>query len=135
MDIKFDSNMVSDYDEIYSLNINTKLFTDLKDVEIISLDHPFIHFFRGFVHNSLQNNIIKHGWYHVPTKTAKFYLEYIDQHIGNAIHLAWNTFWEKDNLDVSIYKSYCGQLYKSNEYDIEKIKFYKELINRFIDSF
>ncbi len=36
MDIQFNNNMISDYEEIYSLNVDTKLFTELKEVEIIN---------------------------------------------------------------------------------------------------
>jgi hypothetical protein len=126
-----DKQIIGDYDEIYELNIDTKSFTNLDGIEIIDNKHQFISFLKGFTHNMIEIDI-DHGWFHIESKTAKFIIT--KQHpskVGNIIHLAWQKFWNNNyyDYDVSIYSKYCGQFYKSNEYEIDKKSFYKDLIN------
>ena len=135
----FNNFNVNDYDEIYEVNINTYLFTDLTDIEIIDNKHPFYHYFNGFTHNLYENYII-HGYYHVPTKIVKFYVTNSCK-IGNPLSICWKKYWEHkseniENIDynsIYIYENYCGILYKSNDYEMDKNIFYKEFIKQLLD--
>ena len=124
---------INDYDIIDiedddkpSININTKKFTDLTDIVILEDDHPFYRFFTGFTHNMYKDYKIYHGYYHVPTGMAKFFVQNPIK-IGNALSIAWKKYINTIYYP-SIYKSYCGELYKSNDYEIDEKVFYKQLI-------
>ena len=134
--VKHFNNYINDYDIIDiedndKPSINTKLFTDLTDIVILEDDHPFYSFFTGFTHNMYEDNKIYHGYYHVPTGIAKFYV-YYSVEIGNALSIAWKKYINTIYYP-SIYKSYCGELYKSNEYEIDEKVFYKQLINHLMN--
>ena len=113
-------------DDKPSININTKKFTDLTDIVILEDDHPFYRFFTGFTHNMYKDYEIYHGYYHVPTGMAKFFVQNPIK-IGNALSIAWKKYINTIYYP-SIYKSYYGELYKSNEYQIDEKVFYKQLI-------
>ena len=59
----FSTYNIYDYDKLTDYNIDTKVFTDLTDVEIIDEKHPFIAFLNGFSHYLTEGEIL-HGWYH-----------------------------------------------------------------------
>lgn len=129
----FSTYNIYDYDKLIDHNIDTKLFTDLTDVEIIDEKHPFIAFLNGFSHYLTEGEIL-HGWYHIPTQTAKFYVKSNPSKYGNIIHCAWERYWKAGHLwlPVHIYGEYCGELYESNEYDIDRPKCYKDLMKHLL---
>ena len=131
--MEFHINNICDYDKITDL-VETELFTKLDDIEIIDENHPFIHFVKGltilFDDRIFQN--ILHGWYHKEIGTAKFLVRNPSE-TGNVIVNAWRIFIGFENADVYIYSRYCGQIYKSNEYETDKKYFYKKIIKELID--
>jgi hypothetical protein len=118
----------SNYDEII---INDEKTLNMKnlDCKIMDENHSFIGFVKGFIHNSIDIDII-HGWYHIESKKAKFIVGDHPSIYGDIIHLAWQKYWNNNgyNYDVSIYSTYCGQLYESNEFDIDNNKTLKKVI-------
>lgn len=134
MAISFDKDLIlySSYDYIRNdeLDINTEKFNKLDGIEIIDDKHPFISYIRGFVHDSIDIKII-HGWYHIESKTVKFFVGDHPSKYGDIIHLVWQN--NNDDYDVSIYYTYCGDLYESNEYDIDNKKAYKKIFKNIFD--
>jgi hypothetical protein len=135
--MEFNTHNILDYDKIRDL-VDTNLFTNLDGVEIIDEGHPFIHFLKGltvFIDDKIYQNIL-HGWFHKETATAKF-LVTLPSKVGNFIIYAWKLFIESENADVYIYSRYCGQFYKSNEFEVDEKtfykNFYKKVLNHFID--
>ena len=132
----FNKYNVNGYDEIYEVDINTYIFTDLTDIEIIDNKHSFYNYFNGFTHN-LYNNMLIHGFYHIPTKIVKFYVTDSCK-IGNALSICWKKYWEHkdENIEdinynsIYIYENYSGILYKSNDYEMDENTFYKEFIKQ-----
>jgi hypothetical protein len=45
----------------------------------------------------------------------------------------FKTFNGKSEPPVSIYSSYCGSLYESNEFEDDKKMLYKNMINKLMD--
>ena len=130
----FTNYMVNGYDDMYDIGVYTELFTKLDGIELIDEKHPFIHFLKGFIHDEFECEII-HGWYHVDSKIMKCIPNQHPSNVGNIIHTAWQQYWKNNNydFDVYIYGKYCGELYKSNEYETDKNQFYKDLITRIIN--
>lgn len=135
--MEFNTHNILDYDEIRGL-VDTNLFTNLDGVEVIDECHPFIHFLKGmtlFMEDKIYQNIL-HGWFHKETATAKF-LVTLPSEVGNFITHAWRLFIKSENADVYIYSGYCGLLYESNEFEVDKKTFYKNfcknVLNHFID--
>ena len=129
----FSGISVGDYCRIDDENIDTECFRVLTDIEIIDEDHKFIAFLNGFTHFLIEGKII-HGWYHIPTKTAKFLVNTNPSKFGNLIHWAWKRYWKDESYDcikVHIYYNHCG-LYDSNEYNIDKNQCYKDLITHLL---
>jgi hypothetical protein len=132
------------YDKINELNIDLKNYDKLYEIEVIDKSHPFISFLKGFSQGEYASEIY-HGWYHKPKNIAKFYVTNPSR-VGNLITCAWieyakdlkkeedfkNQECEKESL-VTIYSEYCGSLYESNEFDIDKKVLYKNIINKLID--
>ena len=130
----FSPYIINDYDRLDEENIDTELFTKLTDVEIIDDNHKFIAFLNGFTHYLAEGEIL-HGWYHIPTKTAKFFVKNHPSRYGNLIHWAWQRYWKDEShyqLPVHIYGCYWSDLYESNEYDIDKAKCYKDLMKHLL---
>jgi hypothetical protein len=130
--MEFSEYSINDYDKIEGL-VDTKLFTVLNDIEIIDDNHNFISFLNGFTHNLFQINIL-HGWYYKPLGIAKFLVRNPSSE-GNIIYFAWQEYLQNkdgENNDVYIYSTYCGDIYLSNEYDIDKNLFYKNLVSELI---
>jgi hypothetical protein len=130
------SNMnLGHYDDMYEMGIYTKKFTKLDGVEIVKSegkdDHPFLHFLRGFSLNLLKYDII-HGWFHVKSGNAKFYVTDSSKS-GGLISHAWKEYIRNPDVEVCIYSSYCGQLYEANDFDPYTNSFYKQLLNKIIE--
>lgn len=102
---------LSDYDKLFDEKIDTKLFTDLTDVEIINLTNGFVIFLNGFSDYLIEEEIL-HGWYHIPTKTAKFLVKSNARKFRNMILLAWQRYWEDESSNIHIYTQFRGSLYK-----------------------
>ena len=123
------------YDDMYEIDIYTRNFTKLDGVEIIKSegkeDHPFLHFLRGFSLNLLECDII-HGWFHVKSGNAKFYVTNSSKSGGLITH-AWKEYMRNTDVDVGIYASYCGQLYEPNDFDPYTNSFYKQLVIKIME--
>ena len=105
------------------------------EFEIIDENHNFINFLNGFTHN-LVDIVILHGWFCKTTYTAKFIVK-DPITVGNLISIAWQKYLKNNKgeiTDVHIYSIWCSDLYKSNEYDIDENKFYKDLIKKLVDN-
>jgi hypothetical protein len=152
-----DYSNLGGYDDIYELGIYLKDYDKLEEIEVIHKFHPFIAFLKGFSQGQY-NSEIKHGWFHKPTKIAKFYVRN-PSGVGNLITYAWKeyandlqkdediqkleegkseeflfkTFNGESEPPVSIYSSYCGSLYESNEFEDDKKMLYKNMINKLMD--
>jgi len=85
-----DCSDIGGYDEIYELSIYLKNYDKLEEIEVIYKFHPFIAFLKGFSQCEY-NSEIKHGWFHKPTKIAKFYVKN-PSGVGNLITCAWKEY-------------------------------------------
>jgi hypothetical protein len=136
--MEFHKGTIGSYDEMNDIGIYTELFTKLDGIEIIDEKHPFIYFLRGFTHNEFECDIV-HGWYHIETKSMKCIPKQHPSRVGNIIHTAWQAFWENNYYDydvyiyVYIYYSYSGELYRSNEYEIDKKEFYRDFVKKMVE--
>jgi hypothetical protein len=124
---------IDSYLEKKLFDIDTKKFTNLNDVEILNYEHPFFNYFNGYIHN-LENYELFHAYYHIPTKTVKFYIK-CSTFICLAICYAWKLYWKNENINVYFYKKHCGELYKDMIDLDNKSTFYKELITKFLYNF
>ena len=124
------------YDDMSDLDLYTNNFTKLDGIEIIKSDstedHSFLHFLRGFSHGVFDYEI-KHGWFHTDTKNAKFYIRGLTSKVGGMITHAWKEYVSDPDVDVTIYTSYCGQLYAANDFDTDVTFFYKQLASKIIE--
>jgi len=126
---------VRGYDDMYTIGIYTENFTKLDEVEIIKSegkeDHPFLHFLRGFTLNLFECEII-HGWFHVKSGSAKFYVTNSSKS-GSLITHAWKEYIRNPDVEVSIYSYYCGELYEANDFDPYANSCYKQIVTKIIE--
>lgn len=137
---------LSDYDqmEIKDSIIYTNNFTEnMEQFEEIDEKHPFMIYLLGFTHNLLDINIKNiHGWFHKETKKAKFFAGH-PYDSDSLIYIAWSKYCkglermegiykDRENIEISIYRAYCGSLYESNEYEKSEKMFYAMMANKII---
>jgi hypothetical protein len=134
---------ICDYDEFTQHNIETKNFTNMTDCVIINFkdkSFEFYHYLDGFMSwydsDFSSKELIIHGWYHIHTKDAKFYISKNFPHkLKQGIELAWNRFWKQNLINVYLYEKEYNYLSEINTcVDNDNTLFVKEFIKKIIDN-
>ena len=94
--------------------------------DIIPVDDKFENFLNGIVLNTDDINYI--GVYEKDTKNAFFYITENDAKLCTIIHNVWHLFHKNDDINVTIYSTYCGTYYERNDYETDIKYLYKYLI-------
>lgn len=95
------------------------------------IDINFTDFLNGLTLKTL--NIEYIGFYEQKTKDAYFYIHFPSPSTSNIIHNSWQLFCNNDNINVKIYRSYCGNYSECNDYEPDRKYLYKYLMNIIVD--
>lgn len=125
-----------DYDEIGDLQTNG--FTkNLDKIEFFTETHPFLFYLDGFLHG-LEYITILHGYYRKDNYTLKLFIDDTSMYCKIGIWIAWNQYVQRftsfqDECQVSLYETYCLELYEMNESEHDCREFYKWFVGGLID--
>lgn len=95
------------------------------------IDVNFTDFLNGLTLKTL--NIEYIGFYEEKTKNAYFYIKNPDKYKCNVLYNSWQLFCNNDNINVKIYRTYCGYYYECNDYEPDRKYLYKYLMNVIVD--
>jgi hypothetical protein len=116
--------------------IQNKLFLDYitkVNNDIIPVDDKFKNFLNGIVLNTYDIDYI--GVYEKNTKNAYFYIKEDNVIFCTIIYNAWHLFHknhDQNDINVTMYHTYCGNYYERNDYETDIKYLYKFLINIFL---
>jgi hypothetical protein len=128
------SNSKNNYDCFDDIGFYTNGFTERMDeIKILDFDHTFFTYLKALINLEEIKDKLHHSYYHIETKNMKMIVRpNIDRKILNVIHNAWQQYFDID-CDVNIYSTYCNSLYIIDDYETDKVYYYKYIAKRYMD--